>query len=144
MILEAKKDIIINEYKKGFKRGDGILDNLSKKLGIHKTNICRKARKYELTNQKRINNEKTKDKISKANKGNIPWNKNKKQPQTAGKDNPFYGKKHTPETIAIMSKKIKESQKRNGNPRGFLGHKHSIKSRKKMSDKVLVAWKNPD
>lgn len=52
MISKEELDIIIKEYQKGFKKGDNILDNLAKKLGMHKTNICRKAREYGLTYQK--------------------------------------------------------------------------------------------
>ena len=137
-------NIIIKEYQKEFKKGDGILDNLSKRLGMNKTNICRKAKQLGLTNKKRICNESIKKNISKANKGNIPWNKNKKQLQTTGEKNPYYGKKHAIEERKIMSKKVKEHIKKNGHPKGFLGHKHTIKSREKMSKKVKNAWKDPN
>ena len=64
-------------------------------------------------------------------KGMVPWNKGKKLLQISGKNNPFYGKKHTIETrkkIVNALKKIKNPpwKKKRGSP--------SIETRKKMSE----------
>lgn len=70
--------------------------------------------------------------------------KNKATRSKKGKDNPFFGKRHTDETKLAISKaklgqkhsratcqKIKSWQQKNGN--SFKGKKHSEESRKKMS-----------
>jgi group I intron endonuclease len=49
---------------------------------------------------------------------------------TSGKNNPFYGKKHTDHTKRILSTKAIENNKKNGN--SFLNKKHSITSKEKM------------
>ncbi len=45
--------------------------------------------------------------LSKAKENYIPWNKGKKLPQFSGKNNPFYGKKHSEESKRKMSKSLK-------------------------------------
>lgn len=137
-------NILKNNYEKYSKKRDLNLNNLEKILKRNKANICRKARKLGLTDRKRIWNKTIKIKLSETKKGHIPWNKGKKLPQISGKNNPFYGKKHTTEKRIIMSKRNKESYIGREHPKGFLGYKHTIKSRKKMSEKSLAAWRDPN
>lgn len=51
--------------------------------------------------------------------------------KNSGVNNPFYGKKHTPETIL----KIKDANLGDRNNRSMLGRKHSEESKTKMSDR---------
>ena len=88
-------------------------------------------------------------------KGNIPWNKGKtgvyseetlermskvKKDKYKGKDNPFYGKHHTPEIKRKMSIMGKGKNKGNKNA---LGHRLSKKARKEISDR-MKGDKNPN
>lgn len=47
-------------------------------------------------------------------------------------ENPFKGKKHKPETLAILSEKSRKYQEIHGNP--WTGKQHSIETRQKMSE----------
>ena len=40
-------------------------------------------------------------------------------------------------------KKEYQNWKKNEHPRGFLGHNHTIQSKKKISEKSILAWENP-
>jgi 5-methylcytosine-specific restriction endonuclease McrA len=63
-------------------------------------------------------------------KGNKPWNTGKHA--FVGKDNPFYGKKHTDESRKKMSESHKGIQKGKDHP--MYGRKHTEESKRKMSE----------
>lgn len=50
---EEEKEKLIQVYRKGFKKGDGVLENLSKELNRTKQFLCRQAKKLGLTNKNR-------------------------------------------------------------------------------------------
>ena len=60
---EAEIQLIKDTYDSGIMQGDGKLDELAKVLGVHKTNLCRKARSMGLTVQGRKLTEESKKKV---------------------------------------------------------------------------------
>lgn len=61
-----------------------------------------------------------------------------------GSKNPFYGRKHKPESLAIMKFKLSAMMRGKKNP--FYGKKHSELSKRKMSDKkkkMFLGENNP-
>ena len=72
-------------------------------------------------------------------KGYIPWNKGKKCPNMSGKNNSFYGKKHTEETKRKMRMVAKNRPTISEDTRKKLskankGRKHSEESKRKISE----------
>ncbi len=80
-------------FIKGHKLSKISLKKMSKKLNgrVSLRKGISMEKEYGIEKSKII-----KEQISNANQGNIPWNKGKKCPQLAGKNNGFYGKKHIP------------------------------------------------
>ena len=85
--------------------------------------------------------EKTKKKISEANKGKTPWNKGKTHSEEIrkkmseslkGENNPMYGKRHSEKT----RKKISESKSKAQNTTGF----YRVSKRKNSSCKQGFTW----
>lgn len=82
-----------------------------------------------------IPNEEWRDKVSKRNKGKIVSEDTRKKlseymmGRFIGENNPFYGKKHTKESI--------EKFTRNGEDHAFYGKNHSETTKKKMSESQL-------
>jgi hypothetical protein len=85
-------------YKKGFIRGDGDLGRLAKKLGIHKTNLCRLARSYKLTNPGRALNKNMRSSISAERRQWIKIN---------GHPRGMLGKTHSDSTKAVLAETSK-------------------------------------
>lgn len=86
--------------------------------------------------------EKTKKKISEANKGKTPWNKGKTHSEETrkkmseslkGENNPMYGKRHSEET----RKKISESKSKAQNTTGF----YRVSKQKNSSCKQGFTWR---
>lgn len=93
-ITEIEKRLIKILYDYGFKRGDGKLDELCKKLKRNKQVICRYARKVGLTNNKRECGL-----LMRKEMKNRCVNMWKTKPHPKG----MLGKKHTEETIKRIS-----------------------------------------
>ena len=84
--------------------------------------------------------EKTKIKISAANKGKRAWNKHKKMATIISNYvNPNKGKIATEET----RQKIKEGKRKNPG-KGFTGNHHSVKTRKILQNKSIGLWASPN
>lgn len=61
-ISEQQRQMIVEAYSKPFERGDSPLPQLEKALGMHRSNICRVARRLGLTIRGRKLNEEQKNK----------------------------------------------------------------------------------
>lgn len=96
---EEEKNKIRKLYREGFESGDKKLDLLSKEMGRQKTSICRFARKEGLTNLKRKRSEEMAKSFSIRAKEFIKKN---------GHPKGMLGKKHTKETLKVLSKHSKE------------------------------------
>lgn len=93
-ITKEQEDLIRIEYSKGFNAGDSPLKKLEKKLGMHRSNICRVARRLGMTKKDRPRNKK----LCEANKQKlITWHQTHDHPRG------MHGKNHTKESCDQMS-----------------------------------------
>ena len=59
-----------------------------------------------------------------------------------GKNNPFYGRKHSEESLRKMSKSLRKMSKNNsGENNPLYGRKHSEETKRKMSEKQKERWR---
>lgn len=107
---------ILKQWYSGDKTGEELnLDELSSKLGRHKSLICRKARSLGLTDQHR---EKVRTK------------KGPRQPKFKTQE----------ELSKFQSERSKRQIAENGHPRGALGMKHSDEAKTKISEGNKQWW----
>ena len=93
---DYEKDKLISVYSLGFKRGDGVLDKLSKELNRTKAFLCRQAKLLGLTNNKRSRNEYLIKNLSK---------RLAEHQKKYGHCKGFLGKHHSKESINIIKTK---------------------------------------
>lgn len=135
----------ISKIHKGKKLSDEQKNFISKfmkgnkySLGIHPSEKTRK--KFSELNKAKIigfhgrhHSEESREKISKAKKGQKSWNK-----ELPSEQQPFYGLKHSKET----KKKMSESAKLGGTGKWLKGRKYSEEHKKKLSQSKM-GEKNP-
>jgi hypothetical protein len=121
------------------------LQEVSKVLGKHKTNVCRKARELGL-DVKRIdfeNPKSFKDETGMYRK--VGWvresDQQKKERLTKLATQAFVNYPHLRIKKSID---MKEYHKNNEHPRGMLGKTHSEEYRKQISKRVKEAWQDPN
>lgn len=135
---EEEKEKIRALYKEGFKVGDKKLDNIAKELNRQKTSICRFAKKEGLTNLKRKYTDELKNEIGKRASLFIKQN---------GKPKGMLGKKHSKETLSIISLKSKNFWKNmSAKERKELINKQMMFKIKKygslaLGKRVMCSWK---
>jgi hypothetical protein len=114
---DAEIQTLTIAYQQASYSEDIDLDGLSESLGRHKTNICRKAREFGLTDNGR-------EKLA-------TWKRKIRVPRFSTKEE--------------LSKHISERTKKffadNGHPRGALGMKHTDKAKMLIAEKSAARWK---
>lgn len=109
---KAEIDLVFSAYKDS--NCYVALDDLAKSVGRNKANVCRKARDLGLTSKSRKRKEFS---VKKENKYSCAEDRS-----------------------AAMSARSKRMIEENGHPRGYLGMKHSDKTKKIISEKSKLAW----
>lgn len=100
---ESQQSLIRQVYAVGFRTGDGILDDLVKRIGKSKQNISRWARSQGLTSYQRKRSQGTIDRLSESKKKALELN---------GHPRGALGMKHTPETKARIAESSRLAQQR--------------------------------
>lgn len=64
-----------------------------------------------------------------------------KSKSMSGANNPFWGKSHTPEVMAVMKEKCR-TRPNNGKSGPAKGYKHTPEARQKITEALRLRWKN--
>lgn len=129
--IKIEKSILKELYwKKGLS-----IHEIAKKLGVSITPILNRMREFGIprrSTQEGIKNSYT----------THPERREERSKRMMGKNNPFYGKHHTEETIKSL--RLSLSKRWYGEDNPFYGKNHKEETKSLLSSIQIELWKNPD